>query len=71
VVALAMAMASDEPSESIMISRGLWRSRPAFVSALHITPEETMTRRLPTSQRPGSASSAEHGLGERATDDRQ
>ena len=30
VVALAMPMASDEPSESIMMSRGLWRRRPCL-----------------------------------------
>ena len=41
-----------------MISRALWRSSPALVSADHITPHDTMTRRDEMSQRSGSASSA-------------
>ena len=58
VVLVAMVIASDEPSESMRISRSLWRRRPAFVSALHITPDDMITRRLDTSQRSGSASRA-------------
>ncbi len=41
-----------------MISRSLWRSRPALVSADQITPLETMTRSEEMSQRSGSASRA-------------
>ena len=41
-----------------MIRRRLCLSRPSLVSWLHITPDDTMTRRLETSQRSGSASRA-------------
>ena len=41
-----------------MISRSLWRSKPSLVSCDQITPDDTMTRRLEMSQRPGSASRA-------------
>jgi hypothetical protein len=54
----AMPIASLEPSESTMIRRSLWRSRPALVAADQITPEETITRSDEMSQRSGSASSA-------------
>ena len=53
-----MPIASLEPSASTMISRSLWRSRPALVSFDHITPDDTMTRSVEMSQRSGSASSA-------------
>jgi hypothetical protein len=58
VVLDAMPMASEEPRESMRMSRPLWRRSPALVSALQITPELTITRRLLTSQRSGSASRA-------------
>ena len=51
-------MASDEPSASTMMSRSLWRSSPAFVSAENMTPLEMITRNEERSQRPGSASRA-------------
>ena len=58
VVDEAMPIASDEPRLSSSMSRALWRSRPFFVSAAQITPDETTSRRLAMSHRPGSASSA-------------
>ena len=53
-----MPMASTEPSESTMISRSLWPSRPVLVAADQITPLDTMTRSDEMSQRSGSASRA-------------
>ncbi len=58
IVLEAMPMASLEPSESTMISRSLWASRPFFVAVDHITPLDTITRNDEMSQRCGSASSA-------------
>ena len=57
-MSLAIPMASELPSASTRISRGLWRSSPAFVSADHITPLDMITRRLEMSHRCGSASRA-------------
>ncbi len=57
-VLVAMPMASLEPRASTMIRRSLWRSRPALVSADHITPLEITTRSEEMSQRSGSASRA-------------
>ena len=54
----AMPIASLEPSESTMIRRSLWRSRPSFVAADQITPLDTITRSDEMSQRSGSASRA-------------
>ena len=53
-----MPMASLEPSESTMIRRSLWPSRPSLVSFDHITPDDTITRMVEKSHRSGSASSA-------------
>ena len=58
VVLEAMPMASLDPRLSTMISRLLWRRRPALVSAAQMTPLDTMTRSEEMSQRSGSASSA-------------
>jgi len=57
-VLLAMPIASLLPRASTMISRWLWRRRPALVSAAQITPLLKMTRSDVMSQRVGSASSA-------------
>ena len=53
-----MPIASDEPSASTMIRRGLWVSRPSLVSLDHMTPEERMTRSDEMSHLSGSASRA-------------
>lgn len=61
VVDAAMPIASEEPSESIMIRRGLCRRSSCLVSLLHITPDDMITRIDEKSQRPGSSSRARRG----------
>src|SRR6266508_5994487 len=58
VVLDPIPIASDEPSASTMIRRGLWRSKPSLVSFDQITPEDKITRNDEMSQRSGSASRA-------------
>ena len=71
VVLDAMPIASLQPRLSSMISRWLWRSRPALVSSDQITPlTRRSTRSDEMSHRSGSASSApQDRLGEGVADD--
>ena len=58
VVFVAIEIASLEPSESTMISRSLCASRPSLVASDHMTPDDTITRKVEMSHRSGCSSSA-------------
>ena len=53
-----MPNASDDENASASIMPPWWRSRPCFVSSLHITPDDVMSRIELMSHFPGWSSSA-------------